>query len=49
MTKLHLLASFDGERGNLFGVDLRDKFCDATGDLNSIFVELRLPEQAGKY
>lgn len=49
MTKLHLLAGFDSQRSYLSGLDLGNQFSDAACDLDSVFVELGLPEQARKH
>ena len=49
MTQLHLFARFDGERGHLLGSNLGNKFGDAPGDLDSVFVELRLPQQTREH
>jgi hypothetical protein len=49
MTQLHLLASLDGQRSDLLGCNLRHQLGDAASDLDSILVELALPEQAGEH
>ena len=49
MTQLHLLARLDGERGHLLGRNLGHEFRDAAGDLDSVLVELALPEQASQH
>src|SRR5229473_4892406 len=49
MTQLHLLTSLDGKRGHLLGRDLRHQFGDAARDLDSVLVELALPEQAREH
>ena len=41
--QLNVLARLNGQRGNLFGVDLWDQFMDAAGDLDAILIELSLP------
>src|SRR5579864_794366 len=46
VTQLHLLASFDGERSHILSRDLGDEFRDAARDLDSVLIELALPEQA---
>ena len=48
MTQLHLLARFDGESGHFLSGNLGHKFGDTARDLDSVFVKLVLPEEAGE-
>jgi len=43
LAQLHALASLDGQRGNLFCLDLGDEFVDAAGNLHAVLIELVLP------
>jgi hypothetical protein len=47
VTQLHLLAGLGGKRSDLLGRDLGHQFGNATGDLDSLLVELLLSEEAG--
>ena len=49
VTKLHLLASLDGESGNLLRLNLGDKLRNASRDLDAILLELALPERARQH
>jgi len=49
VTQLHLLARLHCKPGHFFGRDLRHQFCDASGDLHAILIELALPEQASQH
>jgi len=48
VAQLHALTSLDRQRCHLFGVDLRNQFVDAAGDLHAVLVELALPQHAGE-
>jgi hypothetical protein len=48
MAQLHALADLDGQRGNLFRVDLRHQLMNAAGDLDAVLVKLALPQHAGE-
>ena len=49
VTKLHLLARLNRQRSHLLGLNLRDEFSDAACYLDTVLVELRLPEQASEH
>src|ERR1700722_15410489 len=46
--ELHRLSSLNSKSSHLRRIDFRDKFADTPRDLHSVFVELVLPEHAGK-
>src|SRR5579863_6765025 len=48
VTQLHRLPSLNGKSSHLRRIDLGDEFADTSRDLHSLFVELVLPEHAGK-
>jgi hypothetical protein len=48
MTQLHTLAGLNGQRGDLFSLDLRNQLVDAAGDLHAVLIELAFPQQAGE-
>ena len=48
VAQLHRLTRFEGQRGDLRRVHLRDQFADAAGDLHAVLIELALPEQTGE-
>ena len=49
VTQLHALTCLHGEGRDLAGLDARDDFADAVGNLHAILVELALPQHAGEY
>jgi hypothetical protein len=49
VTQLHPRARFDGQRRHLLTRDLGYQFSNATGDLDSVLIELRLPEQTRQH
>ncbi len=49
VAQLHMLAGFDGQRGNLRGRNARNQFADAARDLHAVLVELVLPQHAGEH
>src|ERR1700692_3167369 len=48
VTQLPRLRSLNGKSSNRRRIDLRDEFADTPCNLHSLFVELVLPEHAGK-
>src|SRR5580765_119771 len=49
VTQLHLLARLDCQCSHLLGRDFGDELRDAARDLDSVLVELALPEQAREH
>ena len=49
MAELHLLARLNGKCGDALGLDLGDEFRDAARDLDTILVELALPQETGQH
>ncbi|HVO81942.1 MAG TPA: hypothetical protein VMT28_14495 [Terriglobales bacterium] len=49
MAQLHRLARLNRQDRDLFGRNLGNELGDASGDLDSVLVELRLPKQAGQH
>ncbi len=49
VTQLHPLASFNGKRSHLLGLDLGNELGNAAGDLDSVLIKLALPKQARQH
>ncbi len=49
VTELHVLPRLNRQGRNLLRIDLGNKLADTACDLQAVFVELILPEQAGKH